>query len=143
MGILKNYDPNQVVVLIGAIPVSGFADGAFVNVEKNSDAFTLVVGSGGEGCRTRNRDESGTVTLTLMQSSEVNALLSAAHELDKSLPAGAGALPLMIKDLTGTTLVAAELAWIRKVSNVEFGKEAGSREWVLESSDLRVFAGGN
>lgn len=136
----KTYDPNKIVISFAGIPVQGFADGTFVTVARNEQAFTVQVGSGGEDVRSKTNNKSGTATFTLIQSSVTNDLLSALAKVDELTNAGQG--PLLIKDLSGTSLYAAEKAWIQKVSDSEYGREAGSREWVIETGNLEVFVGG-
>lgn len=140
---LKNYDPKQVLITFGAIIIGGFADGVFCKVERTSEAFNTKAGADGEVCRTRTNDNRGKITITLMQSSLSNDLLSAQHSLDKALPLGLGTSHLLIKDLSGRTLCEAPQSWIVKEPDQEFGKEAADREWVLEASDLITFVGGN
>ncbi len=137
---LATYDPAKVIVTFFGNVLSGFADGAFVTAERNEDAFTLTVGADGEAARTRNQNKSGTVTLTLKQDSMSNDVLSALHAVDELSGTGVG--PLLIKDLAGLTVVAAQNAYIKKVASAEFGKELSDREWVLEADNLQVFNGG-
>lgn len=141
--MVKPYDAKQVLITLGAIPISGFADGSFVKIENNEDAFTLQIGTDGEGTRSRTNNDSATVTFTLMQSSLSNDLLSALHNLDKTLPGGGGIVPLLIKDLSGRSLYLAQTAWIKKRPSAEFGREAGPREWVVETDKLIPFDAGN
>lgn len=138
---VKSYDPNAVTLVFAGIPVEGYADGTFVNVARNNPAFALTVGSSGEGARAKSNDKSGTVTLTLIQSSLSNDALSAIAALDEASSDGVG--PLLMKDLSGRSLYAAETAWIQKVSDAEFAREITSREWVIETDSLEVFVGGN
>lgn len=140
---LKNYNPKLVLCTLGAIPISGFADGTFLKIERKSDAFNQKVGADGESCRTRTNDNSAKISVTLMQSSASNDLLSAQHSLDKALPAGLGTSALLIKDLSGRTLFEAAQAWIVKEPDQEFGKEAADREWVIETDNLIGLVGGN
>lgn len=140
---LRQYNSKEVIVTVGAIAIDGYADGTFVVAEKTEDTFGTTVGADAEVCRSRKNDERGKVTLTLMQSSQSNDLLSALHEADKALPAGAGTVPFLMKDLSGRTLVQAQNAWIVKPPSVEFARDPTNREWVIESDDLKILAGGN
>ncbi len=140
---LHTYDPSQVTIIFAGVPVSGFGEGTFVSVERNEDSFALQVGADGEATRAKSNNRSGTVTVTLIQSSIVNDAFSALVALDENSPGGDGIGPLLIKDLSGRTLVAAETAWIRKPATVEFAREATEREWVIETDRLNIFAGGN
>lgn len=137
----KTYDPGLVVVSIGGNIISGFADGTFISVERTSDSFSKQVGADGEVTRVRSRDRSGSITLTLMASSLSNDILTALHKLDEL--SGTGVVPFLLKDLAGTTLVAAQSCWIRKPANVEFGKELSNREWALDANPIVMTVGGN
>lgn len=136
---MKTYDPSKVVMTFLGNPITGYADGSFIKAGRNEDTFKLTVGSSGEGCRTRSTNRSGKVTLTLMQSSAANDLLSAAHRLDELVGTGVGAL--LIKDLNGTALVEAPNCWITKPADMEFAKEVGNREWILECEAM-ILEGG-
>lgn len=136
-----SYDPGQVIVTFLGTPLHGFADGTFVKVTRNEEAFKLQVGADGEAARVRNRNRSGQVAITLQQTSVSNDVLSAAAALDELAAGGTGAL--LIKDLNGTTLVSALVAWVRKIPEAELGNELGQREWVLETGVLAAFVGGN
>lgn len=138
---VKTYDPSKIVMTLGTILVSGYADGEFVKAARDADTFTKFVGTDGEVSRTRNRNKTGTVTFTLAQTSLTNDALAALAETDELT--GAGVVPVLIKDLNGTTLFAAGSAWIRKPPEVAYGKEIGHREWVIDTGPVEVFVGGS
>ena len=138
---VKTYDPANVTIVFAGIIIEGYADGTFITAARNNKTFNLKVGSSGEDARAKSNDKSGTVTLTLMQTSASNALLSAQVELDELQNDGVGSL--LIKDLLGTTLVAAQTAWLQKPADVEFGGEITGRQWVIESGSMKIFVGGN
>lgn len=140
---VKVYDPAAVTQILGTIPISGYADGTFISVEWNEDAFNLTVGVDKEACRAKTNNVSATITCTLLQSSITNDLLCALHQVDLNTPNGDGVVPYLLKDLTGRTLLTAETAWIRKMASVSFSKEAESREWVIETDALIGLVGGN
>jgi hypothetical protein len=138
---VKSYDPAKVTITFAGIIVEGYAKGTFVLAARNNPSFNLKVGSSGEGARAKSNDRSGTVTLTLQQSSASNDLLSAQAALDEASGDGIGSL--LVKDLSGTTLCSAETAWIQKPTDVECSDEISDRQWVLETDILNIFAGGN
>ncbi len=140
---LKTYDANEVALIMAGSPISGLADGTFVTVAQNEDSFSLVIGSDGEGARSKNNNESAIVTFTLLQTSESNAVLAALHNLDIASANGDGIGPLLVKDNSGVSLYTAEKAWIRKPPDAEFGREVGSREWVIETHKLINLTAGN
>lgn len=136
----KLYDPDKIVVTWGPARISGFADGSFVKVERNEDAFKLNVGADGETARTRSSNKSGTITITLMQTSSANDMFSSQANLDEET--ALGSYPLVVKDALGATLCMAPNAWVKKTAAVEYGKEHGNREWVLEADFIKMFVGG-
>ena len=137
----KTYNPAQVVVIFNGHEISGYADGSFVTVARDEDAFSLVVGSSGEGVRSKMNNKSGTITVTLLQSSGSNAFLSGFAELDELSAGGQG--PLLIKDNSGDSLHVCESAWIQKLPDSEYAREAGSREWTFRTDNLVSHVGGN
>ncbi len=138
---IPTYDPGAIIIIFLGIKITGFADGTFVEIERDEDAYKKTVGAGGEVARTRSRNLSGKATFTLMGSSFCNDLLSAAAILDESLGSGVG--PILIKDLNGTTLIHGANAWIQKVPKVPFGKELTDREWVIDIDAVEFLVGGN
>lgn len=138
--MFKNYDPGQVVASFKGIQLLGFMDGTFISAERAEDAFEMAVGAQGDVTRVRNRNRTGTVTVTLQAASPANDLLSAQAALDEL--AGVGYGPLLVKDLNGTTVLEAPIAWLKKVPTVEFGDEASGREWMFDCSELIMAVGG-
>jgi hypothetical protein len=139
---LKKYDPKAVSVIFGG-PITGFADGTFVNVAFNEDLFNLVIGADGEACRSKTNNLSARITITLLQSSASNTFLSAAHNVDLNSPLGDGIVPFFLKDLSGDTIMAAENAWVVKPADTEYAREPGSREWTIETDNMQFNVGGN
>jgi hypothetical protein len=140
MSDYKRYDPSKVDVIFGVVPLSGWGDGAFVEITKNEEAFTTVVGADGITTRVRNLNNLHRVTITLSQQSGSNAALSALHLLD--LSGNAGPLPIFIRDQLGTTVFASDKAWIVKFPDATFGKNAESRQWIIDVVDPKRFEGG-
>lgn len=134
-------DPANVVVTFLGVPLHGFADGSYVKAARTENAFKLYIGADGEGARMRNRNRSGTIELTLGQYSQSNDVLSAAARLDEAGAGGQGAL--LVKDLSGTTLITAPIAWVQKIADSEHGDDVSSRKWVFETNELIMFVGGS
>lgn len=141
---MKEYDSKEVDVIIAGIPIqSGRGKGEFLKIAPNSNAFTHVKGVDGEGSRARTHDNSALATVTVMQTSDANALLSALYTLDVNAPGGAGVGPFLVKDKQGTSLFAAEACWIEKIPEVTYAGEVGERAWPIRIDDLKPFVGGN
>jgi hypothetical protein len=138
---LRTYDPSQVIVLWGGIPLSGFADGEFITIERSADAYSKVTGADGQTSRAKSCDKSGSAKVTLQQTSPANAVLQASATADE-LNNG-GVVPFAVTDLSGTSVYVSAHAWVKKTPSVTFGKEIANREWEIDMADITVFTGGN
>jgi hypothetical protein len=141
MAQLKTYDFKSVAVIMGGVQATGLADGDAVTVEMDADAWNLLVGADGEATRSKSNNNAATVTLRLMQTSDMNDILTSYYQADKL--ANNGKFPLMIKDNSGRSLHVAEQAWVQKLPAVNYGAEAGPREWVIRTGELVSTVGGN
>lgn len=138
---LGEYDPGQVIFDFNGILIHGYASGSMIKAAQDEARWFKKIGGDGEGIRVKNRNNAGKVTFHLQQQSGANDLLMAMYVLDRRDGSGKG--PVAIKDFSGHSLVAAEVAWIEKCPDLEFAKEASDREWVLDSASLDIFVGGN
>ncbi len=138
------YDFDQVSNVVCGLPIEGgYADGAGIEIEPMAADFTSVVGADGDVTRSKTGDRRATIRITLMQSSESNALLSALNNIDKNASNGAGVGPMLIKDNNGSSLYAAEKSWIAKPPTVVFSPKGEARQWTIECAHLQRFDGGN
>ena len=138
---VKTFDPSQLAVSIGGALLTGFADGTFVKVSRDTDAFNLTIGSDGEGTRVKTNNKSATIVVTLQQTSSSNDFLSGLAASDEL--SNGGAVPLLIKDNSGRTLFSAETAWVQKYADAEYSNDVTSREWTIRTDFLVAFIGGN
>lgn len=139
--MLFTYDPKLVITTFKGIIITGYADGTFLTIERNADMFTEVVGAQGETSRAKSNNKSGTAKLHLKQTSPTNKLLSNIALMDETANAGVGAFSLM--DMSGTTIVSAPQAFIKKYAHVEFSKDIVNREWFFYLVDAQILVGGN
>lgn len=138
---MQTYSPDKIRPSFLGVPITGFADGTFIEVEYAENAYELYVGADGEPARARVLNENATVKITLKQTSPVNDLLSAIARRDRTLGTGVGAF--FLKDLLGTTVVSSGEAYIEKMANITFGKEIEGREWTFRLGRADILVGGN
>lgn len=138
-----SYDPSQVIVSVGGVTLSGFSDGDAIIARRNEDAYSMRAGNDGGVGRARNPNMSGEFEFRLLQTSAVNAALSALVATDDLTNQGLPTFPIAIFDGSGASLVAASSCWIKTVPEATFGKEVGERTWVFSAADMRMFHGGN
>ncbi len=137
---VKSYNPASVFIIVGPVPIVGYADGTFITAGRVNDAFTMGSGADGEGWRAKSNDRTGVITLTLLQSSLSNVGLSALAALDET--SGDGVVPFLMKDISGTTILAAETCWITKFADVERARELSTVEWSISTDSLIMTVGG-
>ncbi len=144
MSALKVYSASQVTFNFAGIPVdNGLGSDEFCEISKTEDVFTYKAGIDGEGTRSESKNSHHKVTLTLMQSSSMNAVLSLIHSGDMKVAGGLGIAPLLIRDRQGTTLFASAQAWIVKVPDWKAAKEGSEVKWVFDVHDPQYLVGGN
>jgi hypothetical protein len=137
--MIKTYDAKQISIIVGTRPLTGLADGSFVTVRRNEDGWNLQIGSDGEGVRSKTNNRSGQIEINTQQGSSDNDFMSELAISDEV--SNGGVVPVLIKDNLGTSLYAAESAWIKKIPDSEFAKETGARTWLMETAQLNMFVG--
>ena len=130
---LKTYDFRKVALLVSGVPISGFAEGDAISVEF-PESWTKQIGAGGAHTRSRNNDQSAQLTITLQQTSSSNAFLAGLAAADEVT--GLPILGVLIKDLRGNDLLAAPQAYVSQKPGLTYGKDSGSREWVIQLVDV-------
>lgn len=143
-GDLKVYDLENVISIICGLPIEGgYGEGDVIKIDPSEATFTVKKGADGSITRSKTYNGHVKITLTLMQSSEANALLSALHETDRLGKNGAGVGPTLIKDLGGASLHSATKSWIAGPPTATYGREATHRDWPIETANMVSFIGGN
>jgi hypothetical protein len=137
----STYNPKSLQVVIGGHIVTGLADGTSVKYKYNNDAVKIKVGTGGAAARALSADLSGKITITLLQTSASNEFLSSLAASDRLL--GDGVAPVMIKDVSGSSVATAAQAWVATVPEVSYSDDIETREWVLETGELLIDVGAN
>lgn len=135
------WDPQQITLTFKGYEISGFADGAFITAARAEDTWSINVGAQGDVVRVLNRNTSGTIVVTLQQTSMSNGILSQILEEDEQFLTGVG--DVMLKDLSGETLIHGEEAWIMKPADAGYAKELESREWTIMVGKLAMHLDGN
>lgn len=141
---MKVYSAAEVTCIFASIPIDGGrGDDEFVSIAKAEETFTYKAGVDGEGTRSESKNNYHTVTITLMRTSAANALLCAIYLGDVTIPGGAGIAPILVRDRQGLSVFAAAEAWITKLPDNVYAKEANTIAWVIGVHDPKNFIGGN
>ena len=137
-----NYNPDRVVATFAGNILRGFADATFIKVRPLSAGFTSKAGADGDVSHSRTNDPRVEITVSFMMGSSSNDVLSAIHEADLIAPGGAGVSDFLMTDLNGTTVLECANCRIMKAPDMEFGKEDGQYDWVLEGVKTQRTVGG-
>ena len=136
------YDPKKVVVLIGNHRVTGFAEDNMIKIKPNGDGFKTFSAADGEVARSVDPNQTFKVTITLSSASKSNDYLSNLHNLDRAT--GAGMVPLVVKDLGGTTNFIAAQAWVVNYPEKSLGRSIDTQDWEIDTGRVdAVVIGGN
>lgn len=133
--LMPTYDPKAVVITFGGVPIMGFAEDSFVECAPAEEGFTRQVGADGEVVRSKSNNDCYDVTVTLLQTSLSNGVLSAAQITDKVT--GAGMLPLSITEIASGSEYFFPQAWVEKPTWAR-GKEAGEQAWTFHTGQAAV-----
>ena len=141
---LKVYSANEHTLNFAGIPIeSGRGDDEFLAWEQDGDNFAFTSGVDGEGTRSEMKRPYTKLTVTLMQTSSGNDVLSGIWNGDIRAPGGSGVAPVMARDRQGTTSLASAEAWILGPPAQKRGAEVGTLEWQLGVFNATRFDGGS
>lgn len=124
------YDFKKVSVIVDGAFIVGFMDGEPIQVEKNEDDITPHVGAGGDVTYAESADQTGTITITLKQTSSSLPFL---QQLRKSKRI----FPIQIVDSnTNAYRVGGSEARIVKMPSRSWGAEVQGVEVQIHVADL-------
>lgn len=141
MAQVRTYAADEVRIVVGGALISGYADGTFVSVSRDEQAFNKITGADGTTSRSKSANKAGTITLILQQTSPSNDVLSAFMIADEQT--NNGVVPVLVKDTSGRTLHFAASAWVQQMPDQDFSKDIEERQWVLDCAAIDSFVGGN
>jgi hypothetical protein len=126
------YDPNQVVLVIGSVPIVGFADGTSITLPPNADLYSQTNGTNGAYIRSRGLDRSAVLTFTLLPNSPSNAVLNEMVLSDVLNNAGIRNFYISSRHALTPSIVSGE-GWVNRFfdPNLSIGGDAGLHEWVI------------
>lgn len=128
---LKTYDTKAPVLIWKNINVlEGTDSGTFFEADNNEDGYTLICGSDGSKVRVKMANDSKRITVRLLQTSNVNALLQAQYDADRILGTGPG--PLLYKEANTTTLFRCPDAYLVRPAGAQRGGDHSPQEWIFE-----------
>ena len=138
---VRTYDAKEVVLTLDGTPVFGYADGTFISIEREEETYNKVVGADGMVSRAKTNNRSGTLTLTLKQTSPSNEDLS--DFLNQDELNNEGVFSVLLKDASSGSRIFSSTGWVQGLPTIEYAKEISEREWVIELSKIEFDITGN
>lgn len=129
-------DPTLTTVVLGVVPINGFADGEAIAVEKEGDDETISVGVDGDVARVKSPARVRRVTLRLFKGSPANQALRRLKSLATTAIPGGDQFPFVMKDFGEGMLHTSAQAWISSEPVPGLNGEAAVNEWEITCAFL-------
>lgn len=127
------YNCKDILIGLGPYRLTGYADDAFLSIEDMAEEAAPTAGCDGAVVVSLDPNPCSKVTITNLYGVQANRIL---NNLAQRLRDGdLQMFPLLIKKKSGEVIFSAEEAWVAKTPNSDFGRKAGSRQWVLYTAD--------
>lgn len=127
---MKEYSFQNIIFLVNGVDITGFDEGDdVIALARINDSAAHKIGTDGEMTLSISADRSGTATIRLMQSSNLNAYLSGlinAQENGAFVPIFA-----QMKDVKGGDFGSGTQGYIKRPADMVRGTNANSQEWVI------------
>lgn len=139
MANVNTYNPSDVYLIICGHQCESWQE---ITVERSTPSFKHIKGIRGKHTRVRDVDSSAIITITVMQTSETNDILSEVHRLD--IESGTGRLEITLMDKSGTTLISSIEAYIPNYPAKTFSDTIEFIPWTIQCQSTEDFViGGN
>lgn len=130
MATLRDYSSAQVAISWGGINFVGFAPDTFVTLSRNTPNTNNSVGADGSVGITFNADKSGTIEITLMQTSTTHRVLSAA-QAQQDFSGKLFRSNMTVTDPSGGFIAKAQRVHIMEPPEVTLGSDQNEKTWTF------------
>jgi hypothetical protein len=140
--IPRQYDPAKVVLLLGDVAPTDVAPDTMYVISKEEDTIMPTVGVLGEVALSRNRNNLGTLTISLKQTSPMNQIFM--KWMTTSYVSGVHFFPVDLTD-PASGIVMSTTGWIQTQPDFTLGKEVSQLDWVigLANVEFEISTGAN
>lgn len=128
------YDPKNLLVVFAGIPISGFAEGTFVEIKNANALWAMKVGADGFGIFSKSNNFSASTIIRLMPGCLSNQALSLKLAADRFANLGFG--PLEVFDKASGDSHTALRSRIMKAPDKKYAVEVEVTEWEIGSLDM-------
>lgn len=134
MSDVLTYNSKKNIIIYGAKQLTGFAEDDMITIKPLGDGMQIFSGADGEVGRSIDPNSTYEVTVSLATSSKSNDYLSNCFNKDRKT--GNNMLPLIIKDLSGSTLFFAKQAWIKNFPESKRGRKISNQDWTFNTGQV-------
>lgn len=144
MGVYSFQDVAAAIVGVGGSvnlgAGSAVAEGG-ITVEATGEKSTMVIGANGDGMHSLAADNSSTVTVRMLKTSAVNAILQLMYELQTASSVLHGRNVITIRDIARGDVVTLTGVAFKKRPTLTYAKEGGEIEWTFDAANTTVVLG--
>lgn len=139
MATVNTYNPSDVYLIICGHICTGWNE---IAIEKSTPTYRFVKGIRGKNTRVEDLDTSAVISITVLQTSQTNDILSEIHKLD--IEQGTGRLEVSLVDRSGTTAINSIEAYIVSYPNKSFKDDFDPITWTIQCQSTNDYIiGGN
>lgn len=132
MSLYKEYSAKAVNISWNSVPFVGLDENTFLRLTRHSDIRSRVVGAQGDVALTKYADRTGTIEITLMQTSPTNDVLSAIMVAQEAVDfEGTQVSNFIITDPSGSVMATGINAWLEKAPEISLGKDQNPKTWTF------------
>lgn len=134
------YNPNNVVVSAGGVPLDGLVKDTFVEISYDSDEVTARNTVQGDTVYSVNRANMSRVSVTVEPNSNAHALLSTFHQAQRKTGGGAFQFAIIDNNVPdGIAFFACPQARLARMPNQAWGAEAGNVTYEIMCGEAEHF----
>lgn len=103
-----------------------------ITIEAVEDKNTMTIGADGQGQHSLIASDAATITVRLLKTSPVNALLMAMYDIQSASSALWGQNVFTVVDSARGDITLGQSAAFKKKPTLTYAKEAGMNEWTFD-----------
>lgn len=112
-----------------------------ITIEPGSDKNEMTIGADGKGQHSLIADDSAHVTVRLLKTSPINALLMAAYDLQTASSALHGQNLITVTDSARGDISVLQAVAFKKKPAINYAKVAGMMEWTFDAIQANTVLG--
>lgn len=107
-----------------------------ITITMTEDKNTMVIGADGSSMHSLHAGNSGSLSVTLLKTSPVNALLMAMYNLQRQAGSTWGKNVLVVTDFSRGDVISARQVAFTKVPELKYAKDGGTNEWTFQAGAI-------